>query len=1191
MHGNGRTRSWVRLAAPLLFAGCLAAVPARADDPPRPSQPAAAPTTGVLDRAGHVGAGEVNVFLKAPADLDALWKALARPDFVILKGEEYTRLRDGLRAQAGRPEGWSAVVESVSVSGSVRGDRANLTVELGVSVASEGPVWVPVRLDGLTLARAREGDRDLAVRTASGGGREVELSGKGKHTVRVEVLAPVLMTPEGKRLEMAVPEAPATRFSFEVPARVASASSSTAEPVVVTPLRDGATARLSADLSPRQRLALVWRVEEEAGAPLPPLLMAQGEIAIDVEPGSFRTRSFWSIRSVRGTARSLQVRFDRADEVLELELDGQSPPAGTDEENGAPRMTIPLTDPLGPGEERKLVMSTRRSIDPRGAARISFSGFPLNGVREQTGAIGITQGSGLWINGTAGRGVRQIDPRTELPTELRARPGTALAYQFSGQPFALELQIEPSPPQVRPEARTTVSLEPGLARVDTWLDYQTARGRLYELTLGVPPGFEIESVGPDEVVGAWQISGLALATSAAADPAGLRILTARLLPKVQDGGQFSLHVVGRQGLEPGRDVKVGLLRPLGVVSGGGRIAVLTDPSMTADLSEPAEGWLVGGVFRPAAQAPPADWPWPAGRAPAAPPMLWLRYVQSPGELPLRVAAHPRSISHATDLQVRVGRRGVDVQQETEYTIRHGSIDHLDVDVPPRIEGRWQLDGGATASDLGPNDHGGRTHRLSFASEVARGVRLRYRYNLPMRPLEPGKPTDMRVDWIRPVGSEASPGMLHATISAEPGLGLSVPSEAWQVVADPPAPTGEAEGSAERLARVAPEAEVKVLDLRVSARAQVALPSVVVPRMVLRTFETPGRELRTTAWLGVETQDPALAFGLPAGAVLQRVRVGGEIVSQIEQLPEGAGYRVALPSRTAPSGPLLVELDYVVPSARAQGAWEPVRLAEGGLVQQTYWEVRVPWSRALVGVPSGWSDENRWYWDLYVWKRRPWHQISDLVTGNAETTSGLAVPGAELARGDDHGYLFSRPGPPAALPALVVSRAMLIGVGSGSVLALAMLFTLVWRPPALVSWGAGLGLLLAAAVLFHPSVTFLSVQSSMVGLALAGTLAMMQRLVERRRRAAATFAAASASTSSHRSGSSLARADLVGSDDSTAIRSRPVQVSTLDFVPPGTSAAPQPAPSISAHDGPSTSAGSTTRTASRLEDPAREGVAP
>ncbi len=44
------------------------------------------------------------------------------------------------------------------------------------------------------------------------------------------VSAPGLL-PEGKRLEMAVPEAPATRFSFEVPARVASASSSTAEPV------------------------------------------------------------------------------------------------------------------------------------------------------------------------------------------------------------------------------------------------------------------------------------------------------------------------------------------------------------------------------------------------------------------------------------------------------------------------------------------------------------------------------------------------------------------------------------------------------------------------------------------------------------------------------------------------------------------------------------------------------------------------------------------------------------------------------------------------------------------------------------------------------------------------------------------------------------------------------------------------
>ena len=46
-------------------------------------------------------------------------------------------------------------------------------------------------------------------------------------------------------------------------------------------------------------------------------------------------------------------------------------------------------------------------------------------AREQAGAIGITASGNLFVTGTAARGVRQIDPRTELPVELRARPATS----------------------------------------------------------------------------------------------------------------------------------------------------------------------------------------------------------------------------------------------------------------------------------------------------------------------------------------------------------------------------------------------------------------------------------------------------------------------------------------------------------------------------------------------------------------------------------------------------------------------------------------------------------------------------------------------------------------------------------------------------------------------------------------------
>ena len=113
---------------------------------------------------------------------------------------------------------------------------------------------------------------------------------------------------------------------------------------------------------------------------MPPLLTMQGEIAIDIDSGSFRTQSTWAVHAVRGTTRSLELRLDPADEVLELELDGQPVLAGIEPRDGAMWLTIVLNDPLRPGLPKSLVMTTRRTISPALRRR----GSPLAASRSPT---------------------------------------------------------------------------------------------------------------------------------------------------------------------------------------------------------------------------------------------------------------------------------------------------------------------------------------------------------------------------------------------------------------------------------------------------------------------------------------------------------------------------------------------------------------------------------------------------------------------------------------------------------------------------------------------------------------------------------------------------------------------------------------------------------------------------------------
>ena len=197
--------------------------------------------------------------------------------------------------------------------------------------------------------------------------------------------------------------------SVDVPScRVLQASAGPGEPVGSEATGVSRSTRLKAELSPRARLAITWLAEEGADTKLPLLLSAPGEIAIQVDPGAFRIRSSWSVRATRGIAKALQIQLGSDDELIDLEVDGQRPATGTELIGGAPRVTIPLAEPLGPGQERRLVLSTRRLIPTGSAARITFRGFPLLEAREQGGAIGIA---------TTGKPLGQRRGRSRGPTD------------------------------------------------------------------------------------------------------------------------------------------------------------------------------------------------------------------------------------------------------------------------------------------------------------------------------------------------------------------------------------------------------------------------------------------------------------------------------------------------------------------------------------------------------------------------------------------------------------------------------------------------------------------------------------------------------------------------------------------------------------------------------------------------------
>lgn len=1110
---------------------------AAADEPPRPADPGVPPYFIILD---------------APADFDALLQRIQRPDLEV---RAVDRARPGAEGPAagGKPAApapW--VVESVRIRGRVGGDSAALRVEMAIATAAEDVTWVPIRLDGQRLIDAREGSRILDLKTVAAGRWQVGLAGAGTHRIAVDLRCPITTRPARASLSLAIPEAPSTSLELDFDRRQPDLIIGDNEVYGQADLPGGQGSRLSARLSPRSRVDVSWVVEAGPGGPNPPLLTAQGDIAIDIDSEQMRTRSSWVIRCVRGMTRTLELQVADDDEVTELRLDDQEAGAGIEGGRGAGRLTIPLPEPLRPGAEHRLVLKTRRSYARAAGHRIEFVGFPIVNAREQSGAIGVTQGPNLWVAPVSSRGLRRIIP-TFLPRELAERPGTSLAFEFLEQPFALGLDVEESPPLVRSRSRTLLRLEADRARSETTIELQWVRGRPFEVELALGPGLQVAAVGPPAVVEAWNLTGGASSTPGGVGPHGLTI---RLAPTVRDQSKVTLQLEGSQRLPRDGPVRLGLFAPDATTAVSSSFSVAVDRSLSVELDDdPARA---EGSDRPAFRIADASGGRPVSPSGGEPGgrALSLEAGGAPRTLPLRIARHARSVRQETVVSAEVARRSIETLQRTTFTVRHGTLAAPVVRVPEAIDGRWKLREREVVEreELGRDPDGSRRYRLFLDRPILDRSTLEFRWQLPLgQPLDAA--TDRPLEVPRISFPEAEAGPTRVELVAKPGVVVREVDPSW-TLATPSAPTGPAveaglsyvEGSA---------GKGRPFRFRAVALEPVAMPALLAPRLLIRSSLGLDDAIQYRASYWVEAHGPAFPFELPEAARIIAARVGGRAAERVDLEGQGDGhrrYRLRLPADMA-SRPVLVELEYQVEGPPAAATWRAPRLLEDGVVLQTLWEVRLPWDRALLGVPPGWSDENEWDWGGNQWVRRP---SKDGAALGAWLLGDGAPPSAveDLRDGGLDGFqhlLFGRSAGAAAegsadstgMSVRIVSRPWLVAACSGATLLVGFL-AIFSRIRFKTAWAVAAGVGLLAAAMLQPSMAAQLAQASLMGAALTSLGLLIQHSIDRRRSPTIPVREPTSGIGATREGSSMNRVATVGSDDPTAIRVR--TPSTMDYVP-------------------------------------------
>ncbi len=1127
-----RNFRWIR--ACLLAGAVLSASKAAAVEEPTSPARAEAPSYFVI--------------LDQPADLGALLQKIRRPDVEVRRAEPGRSDHSASTPAPESPTSAPWVIESIRIRGRVSGDAATITADLAIVTSGDGPNWVPIRLDGQRLIDAREGDRVLDLRMMPDARWQIELVGRGRHRVSVPFRCPLTTDPARESLAIEIPEALSTALELDFDRREPDLIVGANEVYGQSDLPDGKGARLSARLSPRSRVAVSWAVDAESGRRNPPILVAQGDIALDIDPEQMRTRSTWVIRCVRGMTRTLQVRVPDRDEVTEVRLDDQQVTPGTSGARYPGLLTIPLTDPLRPGGERRLVMTTRRPHARGDGNRIDFRGFPIVHAREQTGAIGVTQSLDLWIAPTAAQGLRRIVP-TYLPRDLAERPGTSLAFEFLDQPFALALGVESSPPLVRARTRSAIRIGPEMARSESAIDLRWVRGRPFEVRLRLGPGLELTSVGPASMVEAWNLDG----EDAVDRP---RSLTVRLAPSVRDQPRVTLQVEGSQRLPKQGPIRLGLCAPEASTAVSVSLGIEADRGVSVELDEEASRPASGDrpTFR-VAEAPSA--PTTADVPEATPHALNLEAAGGPDLLPLRITRLPIALREETTLQARVSRQSVELVQRTTLTVRHGAADWLSIRVPASAA-RWELRDREIlerkpVSDA--PDHS-RIERIRLDRPIPDRAVLEFRWQVPIDPplLSPAA-RELILDRITFPGAEEAPARVEVSVRA--GVAARSIDPAWDratdvVAADSSLPAYvEGEGGTGRPFRI-----------EVEAPESVAMPVPLVPRLLLQTTIGLDETVQHRASFRVEAHGPAFPFELPEGARIIAARVDGRPAERVDLEGGGEGlrlYRLPLPPASA-ARPVLVELEYQLADGPSTVPWPAPRLPEGGLVLRTLWEIRLPWDRTLLGVPAGWSNENAWVWDGLLWGRRPDlapDALEGWLVGEAAPSVIVGPPGG--SPDESQRFLFGRTSAGTAggtlahsISVRIVGRAPMIAVCSGATLLIGFL-AIFSRIRFRTAWAiaAAIGLLGASSLETDTAIQL--AQSSLLGAALTAVGVLIEEVVQYRRARSLPVRDPGTSLGLVRGDSSIVGAPVVGSDDPTAIRVR--TPSTMDFVPSPLTRAP------------------------------------
>lgn len=575
---------------------------------------------------------------------------------VLVPLTEFMKLQARPTTGASKPP-IAALLSEAKYTGTIEKDVARLQAELTVQSLVDSWAELPVKFGDVAIGKIAPGHDDVFLRGTGNGSYSLLLPKKGIYKIRLELMARVRTSPEGKSLEFECPPAGVCTFDLSIPE--ADQTIQITPQLVTTPVEGAGekTTRVRANLGATNKISARWHPRVSASPEMELLATVQNTLEVRIADGLIHTHAALAYQVLRGQLDQVRVVIPKDHRILDVTAPGLKSWKAESEDK---RQIVTIDLLGGAGKSLTVDVHTERQVpeDQFDVGGLMDEAQPFGihalGPVHESGLLLLTAATDLVLTVEQAQGLVRIET-AEVPQAYRRQGG--VAYKFYTPKFRMQVNVKPVEPRILVQQETRFVLSERELRSTARLNYTVERTGVFELRLQAPAGLMIDRVDCEPMKGFAHDSDSGL-------------LTISLRQKTI--GAVNVVVTGHLSRDPmdQEEMILPVLEPQGTQRETGQVILFAPESLEILASEqelegarPAELVTIPGI--------------PAGSRLAA---SW-NYDQRPLKIAVVIARKPSRLTAAVQTAIHVKPELVTAHSDLKFVVQYSPLDTFRFAVP------------------------------------------------------------------------------------------------------------------------------------------------------------------------------------------------------------------------------------------------------------------------------------------------------------------------------------------------------------------------------------------------------------------------------------------------------------------------------------------------------------------------------